>query len=301
MSVLLTVIAGHGAGDCGAVNANGTKEAERVRVLASAIKTRGGASVRLMDTNVNWYRDAWRWDSMPKDAPIVELHMDSADGNGPARGSHVIIPAGYGGADAQDTQLASLLATLFPGRSVQVDERGDLANCNRAKARGLNYRLVENGFVDDDQDLNTFNSRVDEIADFYLRTFGIVPSANASATVTTTPPAYSLALDGVFGYYSVLALQEFLRAKGYYGDGLALDGVFGYYTVLALQEFLNAEDYYVGNLALDGGFGYYTVLAWQEYLRARGFYGEGLSLDGDFGYYNVLAVQEWLRAEGYYN
>ena len=42
----LYVIAGHGAGDCGAVG-NGYTEAERVRVLASRIKALGGNNVTL--------------------------------------------------------------------------------------------------------------------------------------------------------------------------------------------------------------------------------------------------------------
>ena len=47
------IIAGHGAGDCGAVG-NGYTEAERVRALANRIKELGGDSVMLGDTSRNW-------------------------------------------------------------------------------------------------------------------------------------------------------------------------------------------------------------------------------------------------------
>ena len=50
------VIAGHGAGDPGAVG-NGYQEAERVRALANRIKALGGDNVTLGDTSRNWYAD----------------------------------------------------------------------------------------------------------------------------------------------------------------------------------------------------------------------------------------------------
>ena len=46
----LFIIAGHGAGDPGAVG-NGYNEAERVRALANRIKVLGGNNVMLGDTN----------------------------------------------------------------------------------------------------------------------------------------------------------------------------------------------------------------------------------------------------------
>ena len=47
MSEKLYIIAGHGAGDCGAVG-NGFQEAERVRALAQKIKDFGGDAVELL-------------------------------------------------------------------------------------------------------------------------------------------------------------------------------------------------------------------------------------------------------------
>ena len=52
----LYVIAGHGAGDSGAVG-NGYTEAERVRALANRIKALGGDNVTLGDVNRNYYAD----------------------------------------------------------------------------------------------------------------------------------------------------------------------------------------------------------------------------------------------------
>ena len=167
----LFVIPGHGAGDPGACG-NGYEEAERVRALATRIKALGGASVTLADFKRNYYEDNGisRLD-LPGDTQIVELHMDS--GAASARGGHVIIQAGLGGADKYDKALAKSIAAIFPGRSITLDERDDLANPARAAARGYGYRLVENGFISNASDVKTFNSRLDDIARAYLAAFGI--------------------------------------------------------------------------------------------------------------------------------
>lgn len=52
----LFIIAGHGAGDSGAVG-YGYTEAERVRALARRIVALGGSNVTLGDVNRNWYAD----------------------------------------------------------------------------------------------------------------------------------------------------------------------------------------------------------------------------------------------------
>lgn len=175
----LYVICGHGAGDPGACG-HGYSEAERVRALGARIAELGGPSVTLLDTSRNWYADKGiRTLSIPSGDALVELHMDSA---GPgARGAHVIIAGGVGGPDRYDRALADRLCAIFPGRANRIVERADLANPNRAKARGINYRLVENGFITDAHDVETFNSRLDEIAGAYLEAFGIASGSAAPA------------------------------------------------------------------------------------------------------------------------
>ena len=172
----LYVICGHGAGDPGACG-NGYSEAERVRALGARIAELGGTSVTLLDTSRNWYADrGMNGLSIPSGEALVELRMDSA---GPgARGAHVIIAGGVGGPDRYDRALADRLCAIFPGRANRIVERTDLANPNRAAARGINYRLAENGFITDAGDVETFNSRLDEVAGAYLEAFGI---ANGSA------------------------------------------------------------------------------------------------------------------------
>ena len=74
MEKRLFVIAGHGAGDCGAVG-NGYQEAERVRVLAQKIKDLGGAKVTLADFAKNSYRSNLIGKrEVPKDCVILGIN-----------------------------------------------------------------------------------------------------------------------------------------------------------------------------------------------------------------------------------
>lgn len=166
----LYIIAGHGAGDPGAVG-NGYQEAERVRALAWKIKELGGDQVEVLDTNRDWFRDGGinRLD-LPKGAELLELHMDSATAS--ARGGHVIINGNYA-ADDYDKRLAQNIAQVFPGRSNTIVARTDLANPQRAAARGISYRLLEVCFITNSQDMQKFNSDLDGVAKAILNAFDI--------------------------------------------------------------------------------------------------------------------------------
>lgn len=166
----LWVCCGHGAGDSGAVG-HGFTEAERVRALGSRIKELGGDGVVLMDQSRNWYADhGFDSISIPKGDAVVELHMDS--GAAGARGGHVIYKAGFA-PDAYDRALADAISGIFPGRAQTLVGRTDLRNCNVCASRGINYRLVEHGFISNAGDVSTFNAKIDEIARMYLTIFGI--------------------------------------------------------------------------------------------------------------------------------
>lgn len=164
------VIAGHGAGDSGAVG-YGYTEAERVRALAGRLSALGGSNVTVGDTSRNWYADKGISSlSIPKNWQIIELHMDGASPS--ARGGHVIIKSGYK-PDAYDTALAHFIGGFAPGRANTIVGRSNLANVNRAAAKGYSYRLLECGFITNQTDLNKFNSNIDDLARGILSAFGI--------------------------------------------------------------------------------------------------------------------------------
>lgn len=166
----LFIIAGHGAGDPGAMG-NGYSEAERVRALAQRIYDLAPAgTVQLGDFSRNYYADSGINSlNVDKDTLVVELHMDSATPS--AKGAHVIIKEGYS-PDWFDMALAKGLSTYMPGRSNSIVGRSNLANVNRAAARGINYRLTENGFITNAGDIAKFND-LDKLARIYLDAAGI--------------------------------------------------------------------------------------------------------------------------------
>lgn len=167
----LFIIPGHGAGDCGAVG-NGYQEAERVRALAQRIKDFGGDDVLLSDFSLNSYEaNIIGKGLVPKGYKILELHMDGSE-NSSAKGGHVIINGKFK-ADEYDNALANMISTMFPGRSQTIVGRTDLANVNRSASMGYNYRLMECGFISNAEDVQKFNSRMDELAKGILGCFNI--------------------------------------------------------------------------------------------------------------------------------
>ncbi len=176
--MMLLVVAGHGAGDSGAVG-GGYTEAERVRHLAARIKALGGDSVVVGNIDVNWYASGWMNRAhVPAGAQVLELHMDSAGAG--ARGGHVEIKQGFA-PDAYDAALAEFVSWMFPGRAQKIRPRSDLKNMNDAAANGISYRLLECCFISNPGDLAKFNERTDELARGILAAFGIEEKGDGMA------------------------------------------------------------------------------------------------------------------------
>lgn len=305
------VIAGHGAGDPGAC-ANGYEEAERVRVLAQRIADFGGDKVRLHPFAKNAYADrAIRSLEISNDWAIVELHMDSAAAS--ARGGHVIINSAFE-ADAYDKALAALMADMFPGRAQTIVKRCNLGNCNQAKARGYNYRLVENGFISNAGDLEKFNASVDELAKGYLAAFELgIREAPSGATSANAQAKVDAAIEkgDVGGNAMIAQYQKWLNET--YGAGLKEDGYDGPKTlkasIRAYQHELNVQfgkglkedgiwgkNTYAGSVNVrEGAEGNITRIL-QGRLICKG-YGKG-GFDGDFGESTAQDVGTFQKANG---
>ena len=174
----LYIIAGHGNGDPGAC-AGGYTESALVRKLAKRINTMGGSDVVLLDTSRNWYADGGinRLD-VPNGSSVLELHMDSATAS--AKGGHVVIDADLK-ADKHDKALAKFISGMFPGRANTISKRNDLAQPNRAQARGIDYRLLECCFISNKADRTKFISKMDAVAEGILEAFDIEPKKAATA------------------------------------------------------------------------------------------------------------------------
>lgn len=293
----LYFMAGHGAGDPGAC-ANGYQEAERVRALASRVSAFGGGNVTILDTSRNWYADNGISNlSLPADACLLEAHMDSAAAS--ARGGHVIIKSGYS-PDAYDNALAAMLQRRLPGRSNLIVGRSDLANPKRAAARGINYRLVEFGFITNTTDLNIFNTQIDDIAREVIQCFEITPSSTPSNPAPSVPSGNeAIAVDGWWGKNTTKALQRYF--------GTPVDGVVSNQDPAQKKYLLRADsgswDFagqgngsdligamqrHVG-VSDDGFMGPKTIRAWQQKL--------GVTVDGYMGVNTVTALQNWINRQ----
>lgn len=192
----LFLIPGHGAGDPGA-GGNGYNEAERVRALAQRIHDLAPNNVILADFNRNYYADGGVNNlNVDKDTLVVELHMDSA--SAAAKGAHVIIKEGYK-PDWFDNALAQKLAAYMPGRSNSIVGRSNLANINRAANRGINYRLVENGFITNAGDVAKFND-LDTMARIYLEAAGIATASTPAPEPYVPKDVYTVDNNGANPY-----------------------------------------------------------------------------------------------------
>lgn len=297
MSAKLFIICGHGAGDPGAC-AGGESEADLVRQLAKCIKARGGSAVQVGDTSVNWYAsDYISKGKCPKGVPVVELHMDSASAS--ARGGHVIIKAGFS-PDSYDKAIEKFIKGFFPGRSTTLSKRSDLANPNRAGRMGVNYRLVENGFISNPGDRKKFIERMDELADGYLAAFGIASngsSAGSSSTskpsggTTSSKPEWQTAY-GDPNWFGPKMAREWQRQLG-----TEVDGVISGQTRVDAEYFWAVQD---GTVEYDEGTGSAAVTELQERLIKAGYTCGDKGADGLYGPSTIMAHQRWLKKLGYY-
>ncbi len=256
----LYIICGHGAGDPGA-SGGGYNEAERVRALAAEMARQGGSKVSVLDTSKNWYKSGLVNAALKASVgrnPVIELHMDAADGDGPAKGSHVAIRAGFS-PDAWDTALADFLAGYFPGRADKITQRSDLANLNRAATYGINYRLAEVGMIDDKTDRDKFNANVPAVAAGILAAFGIggTASVGQAPQVPQAPATQEKEEESVYKFRTVKkgAKGDHVRLfqaayNERFGGSLAVDGSAGPATHAAIGDAQRrlgiAQDYSCG-------------------------------------------------------
>lgn len=241
----LYIIAGHGAGDPGACAA-GQTEAERVRALATVIKSLGGSEVEVLDTSRNWYADNGISSlTLPKDAMLLELHRDSASES--ARGAHVIIYGGYE-ADAFDKALAEKLSAILPGRSEIIKKRTDLANPKRAAKRGINYRLAEVGFITNATDREIFDNRIEDIARAILEAAGIAASASDATMVapesSSSESSGSVSSSSSFGGKYRCTVNE-LRVRSAPGLNGSIVATYNKGDTVNLDDWYTSKDGYI--------------------------------------------------------
>ncbi len=99
-----------------------------------------------------------------KSTTVIMFHLDAPSGHG----GHVIIHKKH--PTTRDKKLAKVikkyvgLNPAYHGYSY----RTNLRNCNVLRRRGIDYSLVESGFITNKSDYKHFNKNIDKIAKGYV-------------------------------------------------------------------------------------------------------------------------------------
>lgn len=120
---------------------------------------------------------------------ITELHFN--DFNGQARGSEVLIYAGYE-ADNLDKKLLSILAKRFVNCGFKPVDW--LYNANVVADQGYNYRLVEISFIDNNNDMAIYEQQKDSMAREFVQ---------AISGQVVSPPSPARASQSSYAHYHV--------------------------------------------------------------------------------------------------
>lgn len=163
----IMLVSGHGYSDPGAVG-NGTNERDFIREkivdkVAKYLKV-AGHNVTIYSKDQDMYQDtAYGENRSDRDKygifwvkkqgydVVVEFHLD-ASANAEVDGGHVVIGAGLA-PDKIDNAIQAAI-DKHVDEVYGISKRDDLAHPRIAKAIGLNYRLVELGFITNKGDID---------------------------------------------------------------------------------------------------------------------------------------------------
>lgn len=165
------IVCGHGYNDPGAVG-NGTNERDFTRYslkpeIEKWAKQLKNTQISFYDISKDLYQDtAGGWGlyniSSSQYDEVVEIHLDAASST--ATGGHVIINSGLN-PDSVDLNLGKAIKEVVGwwggvANTQGVKGRDNLLNCNVAAQRGINYRLIEIGFITNTNDMSKIRSNL---------------------------------------------------------------------------------------------------------------------------------------------
>ena len=164
MKILL--IAGHGAGDCGAVGC-GYKEADLTREVVKLVqpKLSSYATVEVSDMSVNWFNNRAKLPLSGVDY-VLEIHFNAcvndAKGNGITTGAEVYVTTSEKGTTVEEKILKGIASLGYKNRGVK---RKNYSVINHCKSKGISSALLEVCFIDDADDMRIYTAKKDAIAD----------------------------------------------------------------------------------------------------------------------------------------
>lgn len=130
-----------------------------------------------------------------KDTIVVEMHYDASDSTS-ATGGHIIVHENYA-PDKIDLALRDVIAKHIGIRYVHkghkgISGRGNLRNCNLAKANNINYRLMEMGFGTNKKDSDIMVNNVNAIARDFILALGVKVGTPTAPTTPVTSGSYKV-------------------------------------------------------------------------------------------------------------
>ena len=193
MKILL--IAGHGAGDSGAVG-NGYKEADLAREMLPPLQRALSpyAEVTIFDTSKNPYEYFKTHSFNFKNYDyVLELHFNAfkkeVESNGKIKGIEILVHPSEKGVGVENAILNNIVALGFTNRGIK--RRSDLQNMNICKGKqGVSYALIETCFIDDIDDMILYQSKKEDvingIANGIIEGFGLAKNEQNAKTELTT-------------------------------------------------------------------------------------------------------------------
>lgn len=197
MNILL--IAGHGAGDPGAV-ANGYKEADITREIVKLLKPQldNYANVTIADTSRNWYaflKNGGSFDFSQYDY-VLEIHLNAGakdtKGNGATTGTEIYINFSEKTYGVEENIVRNISSIGFRNRhlnskGVFEPKKKDFTVINRAKRQGVSSALLEVCFIDDIDDMKLYQSKkadvIKAIANGIIKGFHLEPKITDDITI----------------------------------------------------------------------------------------------------------------------
>lgn len=312
----ILIIAGHGAGDSGAVGC-GFQEATLTRQAANILEGKLNAyalTVSRYPSARDAYQDningALRVNFSDYDQ-IIEIHFNWYKGD--AHGCEVLYKPHN--MKALSSKVSAAIASVgFTNRGAKI--RTDLANMRKCARMGVPYILIETCFIDNKGDMKLYETNLysvwNKVAAAVCDYYGVKKLASGGQTVDTSKTPTSekktatdakkglLAVDGYWGQATTRAAQKWL--------GTAVDGIVSNQPLYNKQFLTRCSSsswefkrsgYKAGSSLVraiqrktgttaDGYFGKASVRALQKFL--------GVTVDGYCGENTVKAWQKYLNS-----
>ena len=168
----IMLIAGHGAGDCGAVGKYDGKtycERDEARLVVAEVAARlkkANAEIIVRDPSRNAYTDYKAGKlALPKLDALIEIHfnaLSASNKDGKTKGVECYIPASETKTGLADALCAAVSRAGLTNRGTK---RYNWAVITAAKKNGVNAALLEVCFIDDPDDMSVYTTQFSAICE----------------------------------------------------------------------------------------------------------------------------------------